>query len=220
MKVRQVSNTKNKICLFVGLGMLFISGISILLNVFNEKRKWPSRSVDLYFLLLGVVGGLLIIIGIVNIVCNIEINRYLKNPAYGLDYQKENSTYAIIGKDKKKAKNGALRFHKYSEWKEYVEKSFNDIVNNEDAYRFMLRRLRSREKYKELIISAVIPVEVGILTALYSAGIALPKLSTIIAIFISAIILLVIVTVNYLECEEEIEFISDFNEIVFPSKSH
>lgn len=220
MKVRQVSNTKNKICLFVGLGMLFISGISILLNVFNEKRKWPSRSVDLYFLLLGVVGGLLIIIGIVNIACNIEINRYLKNPAYGLDYQKENSTYAIIGKDKKKAKNGALRFHKYSEWKEYVEKSFNDIVNNEDAYRFMLRRLRSRENYKELIISAVIPVEVGILTALYSAGIALPKLSTIIAIFISAIILLVIVTVNYLECEEEIEFISDFNEIVFPSKSH
>lgn len=220
MKERQISNRKNKICLILGLGMLFTSSIAMLLSVFYKKRKWPSQNYDLLFLLLGIVGLLLMLIGIVNIVSNNEINEYLKNPAYGLDYEKEFSTYKIIGKDKKKTKNGALEFHKYSEWKKHIENTFKSIIDDEDAYRFMIRRLRSKENYKDLIISAVIPVEVGMFTVFYSAGIDVSEIGTILSILVSAIFLLAIVTVNYLECKEEIGFISDFNEILFPSKLH
>lgn len=220
MKERQISNRKNKSCLILGLGMLFTSSIAMLLSVFYKKRKWPSQNYDLLFLLLGIVGLLLMLIGIVNIVSNNEINKYLKNPAYGLDYEKEFSTYKIIGKDKKKTKNGALEFHKYSEWKKHIENTFKSIIDDEDAYRFMIRRLRSKESYKDLIISAVIPVEVGMFTVFYSAGIDVSEIGTILSILVSAIFLLAIVTVNYLECKEEIGFISDFNEIVFPSKLH
>lgn len=220
MEVRKISNIKNIICSVIGGVMLFICGVSILVSIFFEKRKWPSQSCDIFFLLLGVIGILLILIGIVNIVSNIEINKYLKNPPYGLDYQKEISTYVIIGKDKKKPKNGALKFHKYSEWKGYIEKSFKNIIDDEDAYRYMIRRLRNKESYKELIISAAIPIEVGMFSMFYSAGNAVSKLGTTISILMSAIILIIIVTVNYLECKEEIGFISDFNEIIFPSKLH
>lgn len=218
MKIRQKSNRNNIICSFVGIGILFVSSIEMLLSIFCEKRKWPSQNPDLLFLLFGIVGLLLMFVGIVNIVSNIGINKYLKNPDYGLDYEKEYSTYRIIGKDKKKSKNGALKFQKYSEWKEHIEDTFKLIIDDEDAYRFMISRLRSRDNYKELLISAVIPVEVGMLTVFYSAGIDVSEMGTILSILVSAIVLLVIVIVNYLECKEEISFISDFIEIVFPSK--
>lgn len=201
MEVRKISNTKNIICLVIGGGMLFICVISILVGIFFEKRKWLSQSSDLFFLLLGVIGILLILIGIVNIVSNIETNKYLKNTPYSLDYQKEISTYTIIGKDKKKPKNGALKFYKYSEWKDYIEKTFKDIIDDEDAYRYMIRRLRNKESYKELIISAVIPIEVGMFSTFYSAGNNVSEFGTSISILISAIILSIIVTVNYLECK-------------------
>lgn len=113
-----------------------------------------------------------------------------------------------------------MEFEKYSDWKEYIEKTFEAIIDNEDAYRFMIRRLRNKESYKELITSAVIPIEIGMLTVFYSTGIDISKIGTILPILVSAIFLLIIVVVNYLDCKEEINFILDFNEIVFPSISH
>ena len=84
----------------------------------------------------------------------------------------------------------------------------------------MIRRLRNKESYKELITSAVIPIEIGMFTVFYSTGIGISKIGTILPILVSAIFLLIIVVVNYLDCKEEINFILDFNEIVFPSISH
>lgn len=150
MEVRQISNRKNKICFCVGFCMCIISTIEMLLIKFYFKSKWPGQNIDLFFLLLGIIGFLMILIAGVNIVSNIGINKYLKNSAYGIDYQKEISTYKIIGKNKKKIKNGALEFEKYSDWKEYIEKTFEAIIDNEDAYRFMIRRLRNKESYKEI----------------------------------------------------------------------
>lgn len=57
-------------------------------------------------------------------------------------------------------------------------------------------------------------------TVFYSTGIDISKIGTILPILVSAIFLLIIVMVNYLDCKEEINFILDFNEIIFPSKVH
>jgi hypothetical protein len=215
MGTRQISNKRNIICVIVGVVMILISSIEIMLSILHEKRKWPDQNIDLLFLLLGIAGIILIIFSIVNINSNIEMNKCLKNFAYGLDFQKEFSTYKIIGK-KKKVKSGTIKkYNKYSEWKKHVEETFGTIKNNEDAYRFMVRELRSKESYKELIIAVVIPVEVGMFSVFYSAGIDISELGTILSILVSAILLLVMVTVNYLECKDEIDFISDFMEIIF-----
>lgn len=101
MEVRKISNTKNIICLVIGGGMLFICVISILVGIFFEKRKWLSQSSDLFFLLLGVIGILLILTGIVNIVSNIETNKYLKNTPYSLDYQKNGVSALFLYAQKK-----------------------------------------------------------------------------------------------------------------------
>lgn len=194
--------------------MLFICGISILFSSFFESRAWLSKNSDRIFLLIGVIGFYILFMGI----SRIKINGYLKNSAYGIDYQKEFSTYIIIGKEKR-TKNGALKFHKYSEWKEYVEKSFRNIIDDEDAYRFMIRWLRSKENYKELIISAEIPLEVCAVSIFYSAGKDGSATVTIISMFMTIIILGAITVADCLKCQEEIEFISDFNEIVFHKKS-
>ena len=218
MEERKLSNTKHIWFLIAGIIMMLSGIIEILLCLFSKKRNWPSQNIDLIFMLLGIVGIIFVVLSIINIRGNIEINNYLRNPAYGIDYQKEFSTYRIIGLDKKKAKNGALRFSKYTDWKNYIESDYKRIINNEDAYRFMIRILRGKESYKELIISALIPIEVGILSVFYAAGIGISEIGTVFSILISAISLLVIVSNNYLECKEEIAFISDFIEIVFPEK--
>ena len=74
MEVRQISNRKNKICLCVGIGKCIISVIEMLLIKFYFKSKWPGQNVDLFFLWLGIIGILMILIAGVNIVSNIEIN--------------------------------------------------------------------------------------------------------------------------------------------------
>lgn len=217
--VRQMSNKRNIVCLIIGIVLMLIFSVQILCSIFFIKRKWPEQNMDLLFLFLGVVGLVLVLLSVVNIISIIDINKYLKNPAYGLDYQRELSTYSIIGK-KSKAKNGASKFHKYTEWKEYIEEKFKRIINNEDAYRFMIRRLRSKESYKEIIISVAIPVEVGVFTVFYSAGIGVSEIGTILSILFSSAFLIILVTVNYYDCKEEINFISDFIEIVFPKMNN
>ena len=69
MEVRQISNRKNKICLCVGIGKCIISVIEMLLIKFYFKSKWPGQNVDLFFLWLGIIGILMILIAGVNTAC-------------------------------------------------------------------------------------------------------------------------------------------------------
>lgn len=62
----------------MGIGMCVISVIEMLLIKFYFKSKWPGQNVDLFFLWLGIIGILMILIAGVNILSNIEINKYLK----------------------------------------------------------------------------------------------------------------------------------------------
>lgn len=217
MEGRKLSYRKNIVMLLISVIMILACVTDCLVSKVYFQRKWPSQSLDLLFLLLGIVGIIVVVLDIVNIIGNFRINKFLKNPAYGLDYQKEFSTYKIIGKEKAKVKNEALQFHKYSEWRDYLKNNYERIINNEDAYRFMVRRLRGQESYKELLLSALVPVEIGIFTVFYSVGINISENETTLSILASSVIIIVLVAVNYFECKEEIAFINDFMEIVFPT---
>ncbi len=216
-EVRQKSNKGNIIMLFIG-GFFFMGGIiEALLTILVVKREWPGNWIDLLSFILCYGGGILALVSAIRIKDIIEINKDLKDLAYGIDYQKELSTYSIIGRKDKKARNGAISFNKYSEWIEYVKNEFSEIVNCENAYRFMMRRLRNIENYKELLLFASVPIEVGTITILYSAGIGISGLSAIVSIIVSSVFITKLLVDSYYKCVEEICFINDFAEIVFPS---
>lgn len=216
MKTRQISNKKNIILLLVGIVMASVCFIVTRINILHEKGEWLTGCIKTVVLVLGIVGLILIVINIINVLGNIKINKDLNNLAYGFDYQKEFSTYRIVGRDKAKAKNEAKKFHKYSEWRRDVENRFEKIINDEDAYHFMVRIYRDKESFKDLFMSVLIPLDVAIFTVLYSNGVNISETASVITIIIIIAILIVFATVGYFKCKEEIGFMTDFMEIVFP----
>ena len=77
MEVRQISNRKNKICFCVGFCMCIISTIEMLLIKFYFKSKWPGQNIDLFFLLLGIIGILMILLLMINCLESMKPNRIL-----------------------------------------------------------------------------------------------------------------------------------------------
>lgn len=218
MKARQISNKKNIILLLVGIVMASVCFIVTRINILDGKGKWLIGCIKAVVLVLGIVGLILIVINIIKVLGNIKINKDLNNLAYGFDYQKEFSTYRIVGRDKAKAKNEANKFHKYSEWRGDIENRFEKIINDEDAYHFMVRIYRDKESFKDLFMSVLIPLDVAIFTVLYSDGVNISETARVITIIIIIAILIVFATVNYFKCKEEIGFMTDFMEIVFPER--
>ena len=214
--IRQISNTKNCVLIVFGFILITICVIEILFIIITEKHSWPSRMEDLVFLLVGIIGILLFLWGLLNFFNVKSDNKYLKNLDYGFDYQKELSTYCIIGINKK-VKNGALKFNKYSEWKNYLEKEYNNIINNEDAYHFFIRRLRNKKSYIELLVAVLVPIEISLLATFYAASSDLSVSGKTVALFITAIIFVIIMTIEFNNCKEEINFLNDIIEIVFPN---
>ncbi len=106
------SNGKNIVLIIISIMIIFACLVDIF-YVKPEGTKLVWRN-SLEVILIILFGGLLIW-NIINLVRNKRISKLQKNMPYNFDYQKELSTYTIIGKDNKKIKNGAMKFSKYSE---------------------------------------------------------------------------------------------------------
>lgn len=213
-EVRKISNEKNIRGIIIGAVMLLIGCIRKIIHIF--KQKWIAQMFVFLLPIISIVGIMLIIICVINIIFNSCKNNELKKLAYRIDYQKELSTYKVIGYEKRKLKNGAQYFNKYCEWKNYIDKKYDNIKNNENAYHFMVRKYRAKESAKELLMSAILPLEVGVLSILYSGNYHFCEGANIFIILVPVVFLIVLITVNYFDYKEEVCFISDFMEIVFP----
>ena len=133
---------------------------------------------------------------------------------YNFDYQKELSTYTIIGKDNKKNKNGAMKFSKYSEWKQYILTNYAEQMKNDDFYRFLKRELRKKKDYVNLLITVVTPIEITIL----SASIAIFQEYSIICIAILSFYLITFLTIDFCKARDEVNFLEDYIEILFEKR--
>jgi membrane protein YdbS with pleckstrin-like domain len=202
-----------------GFFMFVVSLMEVLIRKIWLKQEWPSKDPDTIFLALGLIGLFWLIISIVNIIKEKGKNMDSEIHEYGIDYQKQLSTYKIIGIEKGKVKNGALKFQKYSEWKEYLGKEFANIVDNENAYHFMVSKLRGKEGLKELFTFLVVPVEIGIASLFLSIFEKLPIIKNV-GMLVLYIFVFIFLTRKYKDCKAEYSFISDFIEIVFPGISN
>ncbi len=65
---------------------MLISAIQFIVTCLYIKREWPKEMIDLLLLLMGIIGLFLIVYEIIQIKSIKEINEYLKQPEYGIDY--------------------------------------------------------------------------------------------------------------------------------------
>ena len=162
------------------------------------------------------IGFVITVFGIVLIKLNIQANKYLKNPPYSFDYEKELETYVIVGKEKRMTKKGAEYYKNYSEWEEHVRANTIDgKTNNDNFYHYLIRMLRNKKTSEKLMISLVIPIEIALLSNDFCDNVENCK---IYGTLLSTIFLVVFFTINYLKIANEISFLKDYISIMFPKE--
>lgn len=176
------------------------------------------KSVLLVFFLWMPVGVLFIILE------NIIYNRHTKKAedySYNIDYKLELLTYNAIGKKKVKRKSDIQKFSKYTEWKKYLEEKHRLHLNHEDAYHYMLRKLRIKESFKDAFISLLVPFEIGIISIFFTLNMLEKNagMKTCLCLMGITFFTMGILISDYQKCKNEIYFINDFIDIIFPQYS-
>lgn len=161
----------------------------------------------------------MVVIGIVLIALNIyliinanKINKLSKNLEYNFCYKDELKDYHLFGKNTKEEK----KYNKYSEWKDGIQNKYYEQINCEDFYRFLNKILRNKTDTKDMFEIVVIPLEFTVMTIymdIYNECVDL------ISLIIVATVLLIILINNILNAREEVYFMQDFIEILFPHKA-
>lgn len=212
-KVSMKKGVKNLVASII---IMMIGIMEIPYRIFIQKVSWPSDEIDVLFLLLGLVGVALAVLSAFSIRNTALVNESLQYPEYGLDYQAEFKSYRLVGVNKRRKKKGIKFYRNYSEWKEDLEKKHTCIKNDENAYHFLLRKLRSKRQEQQAMTGMVIPIEVlfvGIICNDVAKDSLAVKLVSLVCIIVFMIFYL---SINYFRCGDEIDFIEDFIDIIFP----
>ena len=165
-KPREISNRNNIILLIIGIVLILVAGGALLCKrIIMQENSGMDK--NLLWVLFSI-GLFIIVVAIMLRILNNQTNDYLKNLPYSFDYEKELSTYLIVGKEKVKKKNGAENYKNYSEWKEHVcEQRKTGDINIDNYYHFMIRMFRSRKVYAKLVMSLVMPIEIAFLSIIF-----------------------------------------------------
>lgn len=216
--IRQVSNLGNIRKIIVSIIVLLLCVVAEIVRTAWLGSFWPGDKIDIIVLVVAIICLVVMLVSILDYRIVKNTNEVLKNPLYGFDYQKELATYVIIGRESKKIKNGAQRFSKYSEWKNYLETTYSEQQKCDDFYRFLKRLLRDKRNSRDLQTTVVVPVEIAALTAFCSANREMGETETIIMLIILMGFLVSFLTINILNLKEEVNFIEDYIEVLFGNK--
>lgn len=204
----------------LGLSVVVLC-VTVVLNILLHNDK-IDINVNNIQLVLGVVSGISLIMILVAIFSMIDINKtnkYLNSPAYGLNYEKEKECYKNVGLYRKKLKYGAVSYKKYSEWKAHVLKDFDILIGKEDFYRFLMQSLRKKNLIKECILTLVLPIEITFVPMFLSGGDDL-NATEIVACLILMLFMVIFFTVELINVQDDINFLTDLCEIVRPRKEN
>ncbi len=190
MNCRKISNKKNIIMLIIAIILFTISIVQLLYRVLHDKvNAWPKSSWDGVFLGLGIISFFGVVIYISQIHNIIKINEQLSSLPYNFDYEKELSTFVIIGRPSQKAKNDAIHFNKYSEWKNYINNSYKDLYKNEDFFRYLVRLYRIQVLYTDYLMKLYFPIIMSVISFYWTAN-NLPAAKRITSLFITMMFLM------------------------------
>lgn len=213
-KIRKVSSKWNAVRL-----VLFI--IFCLVVPFPEKTNSMFQVEDLstiVFSLAKICSLAGVVMESIYIYKNFKTNKRLKDLPYAFDYELELSTYKNIGLKKAKNKIKIEKFDRYTKWKEYILLKYKILMNNEDFFRFLNRTLRNKKNEKEMMTGLVTPVEVGILTTFFTVNSGMDEMEIMFSLIVLSLMIVVVVLYRILGAKNEIDFIEDFLEIIFPNK--
>ena len=214
--IRSVPNKRNMQRIKISF-LVFIVCVARLVRIVCFKRAGLTRGV--YYLLgMGSVSLLVLVFNILNFWKVKSTNELLTRLPYGFDYQKEFSTYQIIGKRKRKAKNGAIRFSKYSEWKEYLDGRYLNHKECDDFYRFPKRLLREKRDKHDLLTIVILPLEIAVSTIYLEQSHVMGGFGGTCLLICVIGFLGVFLSINILMAREEVNFLKDYIDILYPEK--
>lgn len=216
-KIRKVSNKWNWIKLLLFMQIYVLVPLPEKIKNLNDVEM--GEYIKTLVLAFAKAGLLIGIIFVIFCICmNFKVNKRLKNLPYAFDYQLELNTYKNIGLKKTKGKIEVQKFERYTKWKEYILLKYKILMNNEDFYRFLKRTLRNKKTEKEMMTGLVTPVEVGILTIFFTVNSGMDEMEIMFSLIILSLTIVVVVLYGILGAKNEIDFIEDFVEIIFPNK--
>lgn len=212
---RKVSNTRNIITAVVSAATVIVIGWILLCHKDVLMHKLLGIDGQQIALFLALAALIILSFSIAKCYSVSKINKRLKNLPYRFDYEKELSTYKVIGTEKK-LKNNAQRYLTYSEWKEYLYKKYKEQINYENFYRFVNQSRRAKKEEKALIQSLVIPLEITIISVYFNINNELDYNECIISLILLVGFFVIYFTRQVIKINWEINFYDDFIEVMFP----
>lgn len=204
--IRQISYKKSIMCLLIGVALF---GISFwLYGRSNDGQSVLFGSLTLVSFLIGFA---MLIYGLLTIIKTSIKNKELSRAPYKFDFSKELMTYKMVGREKGKLKNGAIKCKNYMEWEGYVKKEFSDLIGNENFYHFLIRQIRISKTWIEIISAILIPIEILVITVLSEW---FEPIQTIIVTITMALA----VEIEFVNGKSEIHYLKDLIVILFPNK--
>lgn len=214
--IRQISNKKNLIKIVVGITFIILALLEYVIKRWRYNKEWLSSWYDYIFLGAIIIGCLLLIWGKIAFDCVRKKNERLRHLPYFFDYDMELQIYKCIGRTKTKKHKATRSFNKYSEWKKYICDKYWEVKNHENFYRFLNQRLRSKRDEKEAIVVIMVPLDIAIVTVFLSINQSMNEAQLMTTLVILVIFLTVFLSMAIWGMIDEIHFLDDYMELVFP----
>ncbi len=159
------------------------------------------------------VGVMILLFGLWVIYINVDgikqhnkIILILGGEPYLFDYHKELKVYKKIGVALNN--DDAKSFEKYTQWKEYVQKKYSNLKNNEDFYRFLNKKLRIIKQAKEVTKNIILPLELVVPQIAYDTS------KSIIDVCICFVAITVLFINVLMKIDDSINFFEDYMELI------
>lgn len=195
---------------FIGISSMFVIG-------FINNNIWR--------MILGVifiVALAMFIINIAGIITKKTFNKNLINQPYGFDYEAELMVYKNIGRTKKrkiiKSLKSDIQIPKiYTEWKNQLTSRYNNIIDNENFFHYIRRRLRNSEKSCEFFAAVIVPIEIALMTIIPTDNGS--KVENFWSLLGTVVVLAIMLIWQYYKYKDETEFTTDVIEVLCPKFS-
>lgn len=191
---------------FFGDALLILFDVLLYIQLFNTHIGFVTLYVSL------IIFGLFFVIWGCSECRRIKNqNIRLKNSPYGFDFEKELSSYNIIGNEDCKKSDDIPFYKNYIEWKTHICNKYNYLSLNENFYRFLKREQRYYSSYVDIIKTVLAPIEISLVASLFSDN---NNPADVLGCIVGNIVVLFLLVVEISKAENAASFIDDSLEIL------
>lgn len=202
---------------------IIVGVLPVLILVFLDSKNIVLKSKDTVLFLIAIniiICAIILVVSLLIILLKVSINKRYKDPAYGFAYLDELAIYKRIGRKEKK---GIARYKSYTEWADHIE-SGNKVKgdkNLKNYERYLNKLIRDNKTLYDILVSVAIPIEVAYFGLWFQVDDSFKGSSDGVKLFtvlISLLFMIIFLTIELHKAKQEIDFVTDVKEILFPSK--